>query len=167
MDSNELGEWHPDDNQWTRPFPPMSKHRYWPSATSYKHWLVVAGGSHSYRILNSVEVLNVDSLQWSIKPSTPAPWSHMKCAVIGNSWYIMGGFCSYGLVADVYSASLEALVSHSVSDTPNIWVTLSPVNYLKSCPLNVGGSLLAFGGKDKDGLNPVDGIQCYVPETNS
>ncbi len=91
----------------------------------------------------------------------------MKSAVIGDAWYIMGGFCSYRLVPDVYSASLEALVSHSVSDTPNIWVTLSPVNYLKSCPLNVGGSLLAFGGKDKDGLNPVDGIQCYVPETNS
>ncbi len=40
-DSSDLGEWQPDSNQWICPFPPMLTPRSWPSATSYKHWLVV------------------------------------------------------------------------------------------------------------------------------
>ncbi len=34
-DSSELGEWQPDSNQWTHPFPPMSTPRWLPSATSF------------------------------------------------------------------------------------------------------------------------------------
>ncbi len=46
-DSSELGEWEPDSNKWTHPFPFMSTPRFWPSAISYKNWLVVAcGRSH-------------------------------------------------------------------------------------------------------------------------
>ena len=33
-DSSELGEWEPDSNKWTHPFPSMSTPRFWPSATS-------------------------------------------------------------------------------------------------------------------------------------
>ncbi len=73
-DSSELGEWQPDSNQWTHPFPPMSTPHTWPSVTSYKHWLVVAGGCHGACLHASVEVLDVCNMQWSTGPSTPIPW---------------------------------------------------------------------------------------------
>ncbi len=60
-DSSELREWQPDSNQWTHLFPPMSTPRCVPSATSYKHWLVVAGGCHGVR-LHTVEVLDVSNM---------------------------------------------------------------------------------------------------------
>ena len=41
---DQLGVWQTDSNQWTRPFPPMPTPCHSPSATSYNHWLVVAGG---------------------------------------------------------------------------------------------------------------------------
>ncbi len=41
-ESSELREWQPDSNQWTHPFPPMPTPLRLHSATSYKHWLVVA-----------------------------------------------------------------------------------------------------------------------------
>ncbi len=167
-DSSELGEWQPDSNQWTRPFPPMSTPRYVHSATSYKHWLVVAGGYHGV-CLQTVEVLDVSNMQWSTGPSTPTPWVSMKSTTIGDTWYLMGGECeklSHNS-PDVYSVSLEALVSHSSSDSSNIWNKLPSLNCVWSCPLNIGGSLLAVGGGDKKSEKLVSTIQRYVPETNT
>ena len=84
---DKLGVWQTDNNQWTYPFPPMPTPLSFPSATSYKHWLVVAGG------FSSVEVLNVHNKQWSTGPSTPTPWSSMMSTIIGDTWYLMGGTC--------------------------------------------------------------------------
>ncbi len=134
-DSSELGEWQPDSNQWAHPFPPMSTPRCWPSATSYKHWLVVAGGCHGVCLHASVEVLDVSNMQWSTGPSTPTPWRNMQSTTIGVTWYLMGGEYEYGWSPDVYSVSLEALVSHSSSDSSNIWNKLPSLNCTQSCPL--------------------------------
>ncbi len=166
--SSKLGEWQPDSNQWTCPFPPMSTPRSRPSATSYKHWLVVAGGYHGV-CLQKVEILDVSNMQWSTGPSTPTPWSMMKSTTIGDAWYLMGGACEklWQVSPDVYSVSLEALVSHSSSDSSNIWNKLPSLNCTQSCPLNIGGSLLAVGGEDMKSKKSVSTIQRYVPETNT
>ncbi len=167
-DSSELGEWQPDRNKWTHPFPPMSTPRCVPSATSYKHWLVVAGGYHGFRLQASVEILDVSNMQWSTRPSTPTLWMNMKSTTIGNTWYLMGGECvGVRWSPAVYSVSLEALVSHSSSDSSNIWNKLPSLNCTRSCPLNIGGSLLAVGGDDMKSGKLVSTIQRYVPETNT
>ncbi len=166
--SSELGEWQPDSSQWTHPFPPMSTPRLWPSATSYKHWLVVAGGYHGV-CLQTVEVLDISNMQWSTGPSTPTPWVRMLSTTIGDTWYLMVGACE-GLLhdsPDVYSVSLEVLVSHSSSDSSNIWNKLPSLNCSQSCPLNIGGSLLAVGGWVMKSEKSVSTIQRYVPETNT
>ncbi len=145
----------------------MSTPRYAPSATFYKHWLVVSGGCHG-ACLQTVEVLDVSNMQWSTGPSTPTPWVMMKSTTIGDTWYLMGGACEKLLhnSPDVYSVSLEALVSHPSSDSSNIWNELPSLNYTRSCPLSIGGSLLAVGGRDKESWKSVSTIQRYVPETN-
>ncbi len=63
-DSSELGEWQPDNKQWTYSFPPISTPCYVHSATSYKHCLVVAGGYNGV-CLQTVEVLDISNMQWS------------------------------------------------------------------------------------------------------
>ncbi len=167
-ESSELGEWQPDRNKWTHPFPPMPTPRMLPSVTSYKHWLVVAGGFHGVCLHASVEVLDVFNMQWSTGPSTPTPWMRMKSTTIGDTWYLMGGVCDgVGSSLDVYSVFLEALVSHSSSDSSNIWNKLPSLNCTHSCPLNIGVSLLAVGGGDMKSKKPVSTIQRYVPETNT
>ncbi len=167
-DSSELGEWQPDSNQWTHPFPPMSTPRFEHSATSYKHWLVVAGGCHGFRFHASIDVLDVSNMQWFTRRSTPTPWGRMKSTIIGYTLYLMGGECAgVGWSPDVYSVSLEALVSHSSSDSSNIWNKLPSLKCTVSCPLNIGGSLLAVGGEDMKSEKLVSTIQRYVPETNT
>ena len=161
---NQLGVWKTDSNQWTCPFPPMPTPRFSPSATSYKHWLVVAGG---YRegSLSTVEVLDIENKQWFTAPSTPISWYSMKSTIIGDTWYLMGGRQDVTDITDVYSVSLEALVSHSASDSFKIWNIIAPLNCTLSSPLSLGGSLLALGGDIEK--CPQFTIQRYVPEINT
>ena len=163
---DQQGVWQTDSNKWTRPFPPMPTPRSSPSATSYKHWLVVAGGCR-LKMLSSVEVLNVDNNQWSTGPSTPTLWQSMKSTTIGDTWYLMGGYDASGDPTSGYYISLEALASRSATDSSNIWRKLPSLNYFYSCPLNIEGSLLAFGGWDREKKCCVSTIQHYVPETNT
>ena len=165
-DVDQLGVWQTDSNQWTRPFPPMPTPRSSPSATSYKHWLVVAGGSR-LKMLSSVEVLNIDNNQWSTGPSIPTPSQSMKSTTIGGTWYLMGGYDASGDTTSGYYISLEALASHSAKDGSNLWRKLPSPNYSCSCLLNIEGSLLAFGGRDREKQCGVSTIQRYVPETNT
>ena len=163
---DQLGVWKTDSNQWTRPFPAMPTPRSRPSATSYKHWLVVAGGQRN-GTLSTVEALDIDNKQWSTAPSTPIPWHDMKSTIIGDTWYLMGGTQDFTYTTDVYSVSLEALVSHSASDSSKIWNKIAPLNCNRSSPLNLGGSLLALGGWDQKIKCPLSAIQRYVPETDT
>ena len=165
---NQLSVWKTDSNQWTYPFPAMPTPRSFPSATSYKHWLVVAGGFKKVYSFSIVEVLDIDNKQWSTAPSTPITWHGMKSTIIGDAWYLMGG--GHGIatdITDVYSVSLEALVSHSASDSSKIWNKIAPLNCDNSSPLSLGGSLLALGGHDIKKECCVSTIQRYVPETNT
>ena len=162
---DQLGVWKTDSNQWTRPFPPMPTPRSSPSATSYKHWLVVAGGFRKF-LLSTVVVLDIHNKQWSTAPSTPIPWFRMKSTIIGDTWYLMGSGQVGTDITDVYSVSLEALVSHSASDSSKIWNKIAPLNCYCSSPLSLGGYLLAFGGHDIM-RKCVSTIQCYVSENNT
>ena len=163
---DQLGVWQTDSNQWTLPFPPMPRPRHSPSATSYKHWLVVAGGFIGLNSISSIEVLDVDNNQWSTGPSTPTPWQSMKSTTIGDTWYLMGEYDDWKNPTGGYYVSLEALASHSATDGSNIWRKLPSLNYSNSCPLNIEGSLLAFGGRDTLKTCCAT-IQRYMPETNT
>ena len=132
-----------------------------------KHWLVVAGGIRKVS-LSTVDVLDIDNKQWSTAPSTPIPWHSMTSTIIGDTWYLIGGgHDMFSDTTDIYSVSLEALVSHSASDCSKLWHTIAPFNCTLSSPLSLGGSLLALGGWDMKKVCPVSTIQCYVPETNT
>ena len=165
-----LGVWQTNNNQWTCPFPPMPTSRYCPSATSYKHWLVIAGGDTGTGIIvnasSTVEVLDVHNKQWSTGPSTPAPWYSMMSTIIGDTWFLMGGSCDGTKTVDVYSASLDSLISQL---TPNnlknaVWNKISGPKHYHSAPLNIGGTLLAAGGYNRTtSISSI--IHRYVPET--
>ena len=167
-----LGVWQTDNNQWTRPFPPMPTSRYHPSATSYKHWLVVAGGYRGDAIIgyssSTVEVLDVHSKQWSIGPSTPTPWSSMMSTIIGDTWFLMGGSCGGTKTVDVYSALLDSLISQLMPNKLSknaVWNKISGNKLYHSSPLNIGGTLLAAGGFDTHHRSVSSNIHSYVPET--
>jgi hypothetical protein len=167
--SKVLGVWRAESKEWTHPYPDMSTARSSCSVVTYKEeWLVVAGG---YGWLSSVEVLNIDSRQWYAGPPTPTPWSHMRTATVGDVCYFMHGIIERSYTTKVYSVSLPALISqlHSQDSRERgrqhqIWKEISGLQTTLSTPLSISGSLLAVGGRDKDG-HAVTAIHLYQPDT--
>ena len=135
---------------------------------TYKYWLVVAGGYRGIGIIGTVEVLDVHNKQWSTGPSTPAPWSSMMSTIIGDTWYLMGGMCGGKRTVDVYSASLDSLVSQLQPNNLSknaVWNKISEHKHYRSSPVNIGGTLLAAGGYHNHPTSVSSIIHRYVPET--
>lgn len=182
-----LGEWQAGSSQWTYPFPPMPTPRESPSVAFYKHWLAVAGGFRSIHSINTVEVLDTNNRQWYTGPSLPFPFNNTKSAIIGDTWYLLGGKSNEEGVYDVYYVSLEALVSKltpekseipslealaskltpEISDIHVLWKQLPSLNCIWACPLTINGSLFAAGGFLMTSEKYTTAIQHYVPETKS
>ena len=164
-----VGVWRPDSKKWIHPYPDMLTARGMCSAVGHKEWLIVAGGFGDGGVyLSSVEVLNTDTKQWSAGPPTPAAWSSMKTAVVGDVCYFMGGCIEGGYTNIVYSVSLPALTSqlnpkNSIQRDTEIWKKIPGLYLTKFTPLSIRGSLLAVSGRDKYN-EVVSGIHLYQPD---
>ena len=168
--SKIVGVWRPDSKEWTHPYPDMLTARDMCSAVGHEEWLIVAGGVGLAGVhLSSVEVLNTDTKQWSAGPPTPVASRSMKTAVVGDVCYFMGGFTAWGNSNStniVYSVSLPALISQldPKNTSQRVWKKISGLHLTCSTPLSISGSLLAVGGRDKDG-KAVSGFHLYQPDT--
>ena len=169
--TNVLGVWDADGRKWTRPYTPMATPRYYSSVVVYRQWLIVAGGwsgrntTSSGNTTSSVEVLDISSNQWYRAPSTPVPWSRMRSAVVGDTWYLMGGY-NNERTDKVYSVSLSVLISHINNTSKRIWNTKYSLGRYLSTPVCVGESLLAVGGKKSHSFTAVFTILRYTPDSD-
>lgn len=133
------------------------------SAMVYQNWLAVTGGwSEEKRLLDSVVLLDtVNNSQWyNLSHPMPVGSHSMKSALVGHSWYLMGGWTKETDTADccatdkVYSVSFHALLLDSLlvpgGCIPTTWKEIDGLNCIYSTPLSFGGSLLAIGGSKDD-----------------
>ena len=165
VSSKVLGVWSEDSKKWTHPYPDMTTPRRSCSAVVYNQHLVVAGGNGAGGRLSSVEVMNTDTKQWYAGPPTPAAWSIMQTAIVGDTCYFMGGIDKI-YTNKVYSVSLPALVSQPNSDSSakdtQTWKELPQLPVTAAAPLSISGSLLAVGGyKDP---KAVSALHLYQPD---
>ncbi len=165
--SKMLGVWDTDTKTWTHPYPDMPTARSRCSAVVYDNWLVVAGGLVD-KHLSCVEVMNINGRQWYTGPPTPAPWSNMKTALVGDVAYFMGGNNSETDFKSTYCLYITTLISYISSESANgtvsqIWKEIPGLWVKKSTPLSINGSLLAVGGRYHG--NGVTSIHLYQPKT--
>ena len=167
--SKLLGVWKTDSKKWIHPYPDMLTARSNASAVTYNKWLIVAGGRSGYDTrISTVEVMNIDTKQWYARTSAPKAFTHMKTAIVGGLWYLMGGYDEKQKITDkVYSVSLPVLISqvNSTQRDPQIWKCISGLGLYSSTPLSISGSLLALGGEIIDKAEYVTTIHHYQPET--
>lgn len=169
-DSNMLGMWDVCSRQWTHPYPPMPTARSDTSAVAHEQWLLVAGGMSQGYCVSIVEVLDLDNKWWFSVQSTPTPWSTMKSTLVGDTWYLMGGYVEDGGSTDtVYSIHLPSLLSRdksSISRPRHTWKIISGLGLNNSSPLCIGGFLLAVGGMGVENSSNVSNIHRYLPDTD-
>ena len=153
--TNTLGVWDAGGSKWMFPYSPMPTPRSHASAVAYDRFVLVAGGRSKNGKLFTVEVLDTTTNMWYGASPTPTPWSSMKSAVVGDMWYIMGGFSAEETATDaVYGISLPALLFHcnskpssgTAASPSSVWKTLPWLRHTSSAPLAIGSKLFAVGG---------------------
>ena len=176
-----------ESKTWERSIPPLPTARFYPTAFSYKSTLIVSGGlthwktnnKHSTRT-NAVEVFQTKTYQWYRAEPLPVAHSSMSCAIVDDTCYLIGGEKSDGYASrQFYCTSVSSLISQALppghpetSSTPQASPSPPRWQVLPECPLKysaaveLGGSLLAIGGKDNSG-SPSSAVHMYSPSTDS
>ena len=134
---------------WCDIFPPMPTPRDYATCVTTKEALVVAGGKVGIFSLssNNVEVMNINTKQWSIAAPLPLKCSLASATTHGDSLYLVSGDLSVRSPKSVFTSSLSDLIS-SNSKSHNVWREISNLSVTGSTLASFGGDLLAIGGFD-------------------
>lgn len=133
------------DRKWNEIVKPMPTRRFEAAAASNEHVLVVAGGlSNSYKRLDSVDVLTVETQQWATATSLPFSVYSAVAVIHEDRFYITGGFSQRGANRSVVSSSVEDLLESQTK----VWIKIASVPLSRSTCASIQGELLAIGGID-------------------
>ena len=151
-------------SSWEEVLPPMRTKRRHPAAASIPTYLVVAGGRRSLLAIGitaTIEVLNIETLQWSTASSLPEAVSYPQMTTCGGCFYLADD------ENGVFACSVEDLLkSINSSDSGSVWTRLASIPTSQWSSLaTLRGRLLAIGGDDGE-ENPTGAIHCYMA-TNS
>ena len=158
-----------EDKKWVEHYPPMPTKRYCTAAVTTKQHLIVAGGqTGTSNNLNTVEVMDIETLVWSTAASLPHPYSSASATICGDHLYMLGGWDSGGnKTKSVLTCSLTKLLqscSETLSDP--VWCGITDVPVYHSTCAAVNGELVAVGGMNEINTSTA-GVYKYNPTTNS
>ena len=131
--------------------------------------------------LKTVEVMNIETHQWSSAVDLLEPLFHSFSAVIGDRIYLQGGWgrdktftklvftCSVtSLLLSCSSKSLGTrfLSTLSRSNRTTVWNRIADIPVTDSTCVSLHGKLLVVGGEDSEN-KPTSAIHMYDSTTNS
>ena len=150
--------------KWVEIFPPMPTKRYFPAAVCTRDMLLVAGGSDCIA-LPTVEVMDINTMQWTAMASLPIGISSASMAAYEDSICLLGDDTNR-----VYSCSIRFLAQFlqpalSSQCQKPIWTRIADVPVSRSTAVTLNGRLFSVGGYDDSG--EVDTVYYYDSSTNS
>ena len=156
-----------DDKKWVEHFPHMPTKRVLTTAVTTEQHLIVAGGKGVSNRLNTVEVMDIQTLVWSTAASLRYPYSKSSAAICGDHIYMLGGQTNDGRSKSALTCSLTKLLQ-SCSDTlhNSVWHRIANVPVYCSTCAAVNGELVAVGGEDANEICTA-AVHKYNPTTNS
>ena len=95
--------------QWSDIFPAMPTPRRHTASVATTQALVVAGGHSGVRRLNTVEVMDIPSQQWTTASCLPHRFSWMSCTICRDQLYLAGRY-------DESSKSSKSVLTCSLTD---------------------------------------------------
>ena len=154
------GIYHPDPEnkllslrgkKWVERFPAMPTKRYSAAAVTIGQHLVVAGGQTGMaRYLNTVEVMDTETLTWSAVANLPRSIFWTSATICGDRLYVLGGFDKNDSTTSMLTCSLEVLL-HSCSEISpdSVWQRIADVPVHLSTCVAINEDLVAVGGRNK------------------
>ena len=163
--------------QWSEVFPAMPTPRSKTASVTTEQALIVAGGHTGAGRLDTVEVMDIPSQQWTTASRLPQPFSWMSITICGDQLYLAGGFDESDKASkSVLTCSLTDLLPPqslgarphplSLAEKTGVWRQARDLPITLSTLTTLGGHLLAIGGKDDSG-KPTAAVHCYDGRTDS
>ena len=154
-----------NERKWTKHYPAMPTKRCGSSALSTRTSLIVAGGvGVGKTLLATVEVMNIETLQWSTAADLPKPVHTSSLVQVGeDDIYLLGGYdiSWYGrksvytclissLLNSCFTRSIGTRLSRAFSQTiqTTVWKRSVSLPVLFSACISVHGKIFAVGGID-------------------
>ena len=158
-------------NSWTKEFPPMKTRRCNTTTLCTEAYLIVAGGVTTDRkVLKAVEVMNLDTHEWTVAADIPIPLYSASLVVNEDRLYMVGGSDKDGdPVQTIFRCSMINMLPHGKRTSNNmglkkIWkkgkVPNIPITDT-TCIL-VQGQLITIGGMNWDGRTTT-AVHMYNP----
>ena len=159
--------------KWSEVFPAMPTPRNSTACITTEKALVVAGGRAGH-YLATVEVMDINTKQWTTVCPLPQKQYTLSGTVCGDSLYLAGGFSEHSRSKSVLTCSLSDLwqpetLGSRIRQTltrSNVWEKISSLPVAHSTLASFGGHLLAIGGDD-DSRNPTTDVYRYDSHTDS
>ena len=159
------------DRKWVEHFPRMPTSRYLLAAVCRGTSLIAAGGLGGGRALRTVEVMDTESLQWTLVNPLPHPMWEASIAVSQEKVYLLGGRDQNGPTLSVFTCStlqtqpLDAQLEKPANQlTP--WHQVADAAHYLSTAVCVGEVLLAIGGQSA-AREKTSAIAAYNPTSDS
>ena len=161
--------------KWVTVFPPMPTKRSWPAVISAQNYLIVAGGQGVGEVLSTVEVMDMNTLEWYTAASLPEPVYDMSATLCGGRLYLLGGLNkNFNRTHAVFTCTLDSLIRscHPPSQTPphtseaSVWQCVADVPVRRSTCTTLNGRVLAVGGRDSPD-NLTAAVHMYNPDSDS
>ena len=163
--------------KWSEIFPPMPTPRQSVACITTEQSLVGAGGNASGGFLDIVEVMNINTKQWTTVCPLPQKQQQLSAIVCGDTLYLAGSFDSgYKSSKSVFTCSLTDLLTSSnslgskirrtFSQSQNVWNEISSLPVAQSTLASFNGQLLAIGGR-VDSRNSTANVYRYDSHTHS
>ena len=166
------------EGKWVEELPCMPTKRSLTAAVCSGKTLVVIGGLSDGVRLKTVELLDIDSLQWFIASELPHPLSQASATACGDNLYLVGGFEDSVATKSVLTCSLNALVQSAksatlggrsekaFSQTEQVWREVARLPVVRSTCASLNGQLIAVGGMDSDNKKTTKSVYTYDPTTD-
>ena len=148
--------------KWLPHFPAMPTARYWTAAVCSVHSLIIAGGvDDGDNRLVTVEVLNIDTQQWSTACSLPHPFFLATLSICNERLFLMGGLDETGPTQSVLTCSVPELLQcqtqsfagklrRALTKQTTKWRCVADAPYYFSSCATLYGQLVAVGGRKDD-----------------
>ena len=129
--------------------------------------LIVAGG-RNLATLKTVEVLNIDALQWFSAADLPQPLSLLPAAVCGDHIYILKDSIMYTCSVSALILPHKSAPARSMNKSTEVWrkVAAPPVTATTCNCESIHGQLLAIGGMKSD-RKSTTAVHMYNPTADS
>ena len=143
----------------------MPTPRHGTACVTTEQALVVAGGYTAYDDVDTVEVMSINTKQWSTVCPLPQKIARFSGIACGDTLYLAGGYSDRNISKSVFTCSLPDLQPEIIQQTQsgsdgrskhNVWKEIRILPVSRCTPALFGGHFLAIGGSNDSGNSTTD-----------